>query len=279
MPILAKGRLNFDYTDEGEGRSVALIHSSASSNRQWQTLASALKSRRRVIAPNLFGYGATSSWNGPTVQKVSDQAALVCAALEHVEGPIDLVGHSFGALVALETALVLGDRVGKLVLFEPNPFAFLDRPGYQEFYAEVLQLHQHVREHGLCGDWLIVAERFADYFSGEGSWAAMSIERRLALAAALAPNLHEWDAVMDRNLSVSRWKTMTAPALLVWASDTRSSLRAVTAILHGEYPHWESSQIERGGHMVPLTRPRVFNRHVERFLEIFLEPNPAEKVS
>ena len=204
---------------------------------------------------------------GRLKQKVSDQAALVCAALEHVEGPIDLVGHSFGALVALETALALGDRAGRIVLFEPNPFAFLDCPGYQEIYAEVLRLYRHVREHSLRGEWLTVAERFADYFSGEGTWAAMSIERRLALAAALAPNLHEWDAVMDRNLSVSRWKAVTAPTLLVWASDTRSSLRAVTEILHGEYPHWETSQIERGGHMAPLTRPRVFNRYVERFLE------------
>ena len=267
MPILAKGGLKVDYTDEGEGRSVALIHSSASTNRQWQMLASTLKGRCRVIAPNLFGYGATSPWDGPAMQKVSDQAALVCTALEHVEGPIDLVGHSFGALVALETALALGDRAGRIVLFEPNPFAFLDCPGYQEIYAEVLRLYRHVREHSLRGEWLTVAERFADYFSGEGTWAAMSIERRLALAAALAPNVHEWDAVMDPNLSVSRWKAVTAPTLLVWASDTRLSLRAVTEILHGGYPHWETSQIERGGHMTPLTRPRVFNRHVEHFLE------------
>ena len=125
MPILTKDTLNIDYVDEGDGPTVVLLHSSASSYRQWQPLASALKNRRRVIAPNLFGYGETSPWNGPSSQKVSDQAGLVCAVLENVEGPIDLVGHSFGALIALEVAAILGDRTGKLVLFEPNPFAIL----------------------------------------------------------------------------------------------------------------------------------------------------------
>jgi pimeloyl-ACP methyl ester carboxylesterase len=266
LPILTKGPLNIDYADEGDGENVVLLHSSASGNRQWQALASAFKGRRRVIAPNLFGYGATSPWAGSPPQKVSDQAALVCAALEHVEGRIDFVGHSFGALVALEAAAVLGDRARRLVLFEPNPFAFLDRPGYLEAYAEVLRLYRYVKEHGLRGDWFAVAERFVDYFSGDGSWAAMPIERRSALAASLAPNLHEWDAVMDPELRLPSWKTVTAPTLLVWASDTRASLRAVAEILLEEYTHWERCEIERGGHMAPLTRPRAFNVHVERFL-------------
>lgn len=265
MPILTKGRLNIDYADEGDGRGVVLIHSSASGNRQWCTLTSALKGRRRVIAPNLFGYGETSTWAGPSSQKVSDQAALVCAVLERVEGRIDLVGHSFGALVALEVASTLGDRAGKLILFEPNPFAILDRSGYLESYAEARQLYHHVKEHGRRGDWFTVAERFADYFSGDGSWAALPIERRSALAASLAPNLHEWDAVMNPNLRQPSW-TVNVPTLLVWAGDTRPSMRAIVDILHGEYPSWNCCEIERGGHMTPLTRPRAFNLHVERFL-------------
>lgn len=117
--------MKIDYTDEGDGPNVVLLHSSVTGNQQWQGLAAAFKGRRRLIAPNLFGYGETSPWEGPSAQKVSDQAALVCALLEHLEGRIDLVDHSFGALVALEVAVALGDRAGRLVMFEPNPDGWL----------------------------------------------------------------------------------------------------------------------------------------------------------
>jgi pimeloyl-ACP methyl ester carboxylesterase len=267
MPILTKGRLKIDYMDEGSGPAVVLVHSSATGNRQWQALTSTFKGRRRVIAPNLFGYGLTSPWDGASPQKVSDQATLVLASLERLKGPIDIVGHSFGALVALEVAAALGDGIGRLVLFEPNPFVLLNRPGSLEAYAEVLQVYQYVKEHGSHGDWLAVAERFADYFSGDGSWNVMSIERRATLAASLAPNLHEWDAVMDPELQLSRWKSVTAPTLLAWARDTRASLRALTEILLAEYPSWARCEVERGGHMVPLRRPRAFNANVVRFLD------------
>jgi pimeloyl-ACP methyl ester carboxylesterase len=266
MPILAKGRLTIDYMDEGSGRNVVLLHSSVTGNQQWRGAALAFKGYRRVIAPNLFGYGETSAWTGPSVQKISDQAALVCAVLEQVEGPIDLVGHSFGALVALEVAAALGYRVGRIIVFEPNPFALLDRPKYADTFAEVRKLYGQMRAHSLRGDWFAVAEPFVDYFSGDGSWAAMPVERRSALAASLAPTVHEWDAVMDPELRVSRWEQVTAPALLMWASDTRPALLAIAKMLIHKYPSWECEEIKRGGHMGPLSRPRIFNAHVERFL-------------
>jgi hypothetical protein len=34
MPTLSKGSLKIDYTDDGQGPAVLLIHSSVSANRQ-----------------------------------------------------------------------------------------------------------------------------------------------------------------------------------------------------------------------------------------------------
>ena len=61
MPVLSKGNLNIDHTDDGQGQ-VVLIHSSVSANRQWRALTEALKNRYRVLAINLFGYGETTPW-------------------------------------------------------------------------------------------------------------------------------------------------------------------------------------------------------------------------
>src|SRR5262245_11053067 len=131
MPILSKGRLRIDYTDDGAGQPVVLIHSSVSGNRQWRALTDALKDRYRVLAINLLGYGETTPWPGTGPQSLYAQAQLVVALGEELGAPLHLVGHSFGGSVALKAADLLGSRVGSLILLEPNPFYLLEpsRPG------------------------------------------------------------------------------------------------------------------------------------------------------
>lgn len=255
-----------DCFEQGRGPAVVLLHSSVTGNQQWQGLAAILEKHRRVIAPNLFGYGETPPWVKPPAQTVADHAALVCAVLENIEEPIDLVGHSFGALVALEVASALGERAGRLVMFEPNPFAILDRSGCEAEFAEAKKLYGQMTYYSSRGEWAAAAEPFADYFSGAGTWAAMPAERRLALAASLAPTVHEWDVVMDPELRPERWKNVKIPVLLMWARDTRPALLCIAKILRAEYPLWKCGELERGGHMAPINRPRVFNSHVQRFL-------------
>src|SRR5512139_1139871 len=121
MPVLTAGNLHIDHTDEGNGPAVVLIHSSVSGNRQWRALTDALKDRYRVLAVNLFGYGETTKWPGTTPQSLYAQAQLVTALCDHIDGPVTLVGHSFGGSVAFKAATLLGARVDRLVFLEPNP--------------------------------------------------------------------------------------------------------------------------------------------------------------
>jgi pimeloyl-ACP methyl ester carboxylesterase len=46
---------------------------------------------------------------------------------------------------------------------------------------------------------------------------------------------------------------------LTVARDTTGPLRALSDILAQAHPSWRVQEIPRGGHMAPLTRPRVFN--------------------
>ncbi len=123
--------------------------------------------------------------------------------MEEEGGPVHLVGHSFGASVALKGAAVLADRVATLILLEPNPFYLLKQHGRVEAFLEARALRDHVKCFGSVGDWMKVAERFANYWLGDGAWAAMPEKRRAAFAASLAPNFHEWDAVMDEETTLT----------------------------------------------------------------------------
>lgn len=86
MPVCSNGSVMVDYTEDGTGETVVLIHSSVSGNRQWRALVDALKERFRVLAINLFGYGETTPWPGARLQTLSDQAELVLTLEVHSAG-------------------------------------------------------------------------------------------------------------------------------------------------------------------------------------------------
>ncbi len=271
MPVLAHGTLRIDLIDEGgdDGGSppVVLIHSSVSGNRQWRALIDLLKDRRHVLAINLFGYGETTPWPDAAPQTLYAQAQLVMAVCAQFEGPVSLVGHSFGGSVAFKAATLLGARVDKLAFLEANPFWLLAQNGRMAAYLESRALRDHVKCYGALGDWPAVAQRFADYWIGDGAWDAMPDKRRAAFAAALPPNFHEWDAVMDETTTIEQWQALNANTLVVSDPSTRLPTREIVALLARACPHWRFHALSEGGHMAPLTRPDLVNPVVSAFLD------------
>jgi pimeloyl-ACP methyl ester carboxylesterase len=267
MTVRMAGAPPIELLDDGVGRPVLLAHCSASGAQQWAPLVGALSRTRRVIAPNLLGYGRTDPRSSAARRTLAGQAAVLLESAEGLAGPVDLIGHSFGAVLALEAAAALGERLGRIVLFEPNAFAILRASSHRTAFAEIQSLFSHVRSCAAREDLRALAERFADFFSGDGIWSAMPESRRAALAEALRFNPDEWEAVMTCDLDVSRWQTLANQrVLLVWARDTRRPLRAVAEVLGQHYPNWVTLELDRGGHMAPLLRPRPFNAAAMQFI-------------
>lgn len=266
MPILTKGNLHIDYTDEGQGQPVILVHSSASGNRQWRALTEDLKDRYRVLAVNMYGYGKTTVWPGSGSQSLYAQAQLVLALCEQLQGPIHLVGHSFGGAVALRAAMLLGPKVERLVVFEPNPFHLIKQLGPMEVYLETQEMLHHVKCYGALRDWAQVAQRFADYWSGDHAWDNMAGERRAAFAAAIIPSLYEAEALSAEDSTIDAYRKIAARTLLMYAAITRPPVYALVDIFARECPHWTITRVDEGGHMAPLTRPDVVNPLIREFL-------------
>jgi pimeloyl-ACP methyl ester carboxylesterase len=189
------------------------------------------------------------------------------ALCEELGRSVHLVGHSFGGSVALKSAMLLGHRVGSLILLEPTPFYLLKQNGRTQAFLESRGLHDHVKRFGSSGDWPKVAERFADYWLGDGSWGTMPEKRRAVFAASLPPNVHEWDGVMEEETTIEELKALTARTLVVSDAATRLPIREIIDIFAKACPHWTFRTITEGGHMAPLTRPELINPIVREFLD------------
>ena len=117
MPILSTENFKIDYTEDGYGQTIILIHGSISNNQQWRLLVNSLRDRFHVLAINLFGYGQTSSWTGKSNQTLYDQAKLVIELCSEYKYPISIVGHSFGGSVGIKLAAILRDKILRMVWF------------------------------------------------------------------------------------------------------------------------------------------------------------------
>lgn len=267
MPVMKAGVFDVDYTDTGSGPPVVLVHSSASGSRQWRRLTELLQSRYRVIAVDLFGYGKTSPWPGMRPLSAADEAGLVAAAAALASEPVALVGHSLGGAVVLETAAMLADRVRLVVAFEPILFGYLKGYGPLSAYQEIAALSGRFRELGKSGDWNAAGQWFVDYWSGAGTWRAMSDERKQNTMAMLPPVLHEWDMAALGIRPLDGWRAITAPVHLIHAADTRAPTRAIVELLAKTYPGWRMHEVASGGHMAPLARPDLVNPLIAGLLD------------
>jgi len=267
MPIVLRSGLCIDHTDAGDGPPVLLLHSSVSGNRQWRKLIGQLSGRFRVIAPNLRGYGGTTPWHGERAQTLADAAQIVLELIDALalDAPLRIVGHSFGGAVALWAAHVLGARVSHLALYEPMLPGLLATHGRLEAARETAALYADVKRFGAAGDWMALAQRFTDYFNGDGAWDASTPERRQLIAELLPPNPHEWDACIAP-LRVGNLRGITAQGLLMRGRRTRPALAEMTAQIRQRFTHWRLVDMAGCGHMAPLTHADVINRWIDEFL-------------
>ena len=116
------GPLNVGQRGDGEGDVVLLIHGFASDMRSWAFNVESLSEGRTVLAVDLPGHGESTKKVGDGT--IDAMAQALQTALESLGvSKVALIGHSFGAAVALALADRLGAAAEAIVLIAPAGLA------------------------------------------------------------------------------------------------------------------------------------------------------------
>ena len=253
------------YHRLGHGPPLVLAPGTGAANPVAWPATAALSARFAVCAMDRRGHGA--SGDAPDyalAREAEDLAAVVDAA-----APLDagaegaaVLGHSFGALVALEAAL-LTPNIRKLILYEPG-FS----PGGAAMYAPgMIARHEALLR---AGDREGVLALHYGELAGMSpvEIAAMRAgpawPERLAAAHTVPREMRAEEAY---RFDPRRFETLRTPTLLLAGGDSSEFLAAPTRALHAALPHSRIAVLAGQQHIAMYTAPELFAQAVLEFLD------------
>ncbi|MFJ6718469.1 MULTISPECIES: alpha/beta fold hydrolase [unclassified Streptomyces] len=114
-----------------EGTPLVLLHGGGSTGAVWFANAAALGAHHRVLAVDILGDAGRSVRAGRPLRTTADLTAWLDAVLDGLDvSRAHLLGHSYGAWLALTYALHAPERVDRLVLLDPTQCFAGYRPGF-----------------------------------------------------------------------------------------------------------------------------------------------------
>jgi pimeloyl-ACP methyl ester carboxylesterase len=251
----------------GSGPEVVCIHCNASSSAQWRALADLISARHRVLTPDSYGSGKSADWHSDREITLLDEVRFLEPVLRSSRAPLVLVGHSYGAAVALLAALQEPDRIRALVLYEPTLFALVDAQEPPPNSVDGIRLTVAAAATALdLGDTMAAAKHFVDFWSGDGTWDATPADRKQAIARS-SVNVRRWGhALFTEPTPLEAFAELRMPVLYMLGGRSPASAYAVANVLLPVLPNARVLHFTTLGHMGPVTHPEVVNAAVARFL-------------
>lgn len=243
------------YDTWGSGPPLVLIHGAFSDQRSsWQHVTPLLAPHVTGIAMSRRGRGQTDATTG---HDLNDEIADAVALIRQIDRPVDLLGHSYGALVALEAAAAVPSRVRKLVVYEaPWPHRF-----NAETMAPLVEL-------GNLGAWQRLALTFfakilgvprpvLDLAQGTKEWASV--------VANTPASFHDLKALSRYAFDPCEYHILDMPILLQTGSESPTELYT-TESLSTVLPRGIIGELPGQAHDAMTVAPALYAASVLDFL-------------
>lgn len=246
--------------------TVFLWHGFRGSHRGLLAVAEQLQGYR-VIIPDLPGWGDSDAL--PVAHTLTNTIRYLKKFLDsfHLKS-YSLIGHSFGATLALMYAARHSKSIKQLILIQPvvNATSFTSRLG-ELYYATASRLPKTVRQR-------VIASPILNRGKSELLSVETNLQRRRRLMSNEQKNLihvRDWVEIeMYRSLAKADYfaamKSLTVPVTLVAGTQDRMTPTATTKKIVAVLPGHRIVTIPKAGHFVPMEKPEALAAVLNRLL-------------
>ena len=258
--VTSKDGTSIAFDRTGEGPALILVGGALSERSAWAPTAKLLAPHFTVVAYDRRGRGDSGDTAPYEVEReIEDIEALI----DDAGGTAFVHGQSSGAVLSLEAAARLGDKVQRLSLYEP-PFIVDDtRPpppaGFAEHIADLLAAESRGEA---VEYWMIdvvgAPPEMVTQMKAAPMWPALE---------AMAHTLPYDIAVLGENMSgnplpAERWAAMTAPVLVMDGGASPAWIRHTAKTLADALPYAEHRSLPGQTHSAA---PDVLAPELKRF--------------
>ena len=250
--------------DDGRGPAILVVHPGGNDPTSWTSVARLLSDHFRVvrIRRRIYVPGAIIASD----HSMAVEAADILAIASLLDPPILLVGHSSGAVAALEAALRAPSTFAGMFLYEP-PLATrfpIGGPAQQRARAAldagdpVEAFKIHLRD---------VAQMPADLVD---TLFASSVARAV-FGANAAPQLADTDAIDALGVGITRYRTLALPTTLVEGDASPPHLRERLSDLAATLPDARVVTLPGQGHIAHVMAPALLADAIRNMATPLLE--------
>ncbi|MBO1324264.1 alpha/beta hydrolase [Acetobacter sp. TBRC 12305] len=254
-------------------RTLVFLHGVGMQLEFWQPQLAYFSRNYRCVAYDMLGHG--DSPLPPQSPTLADYSAQFAQVVEHLSlGPVTFIGHSMGALIAIDAAIRYPDRVERLVAMN----GVYDRTPAQSaaIAARVAQLD------GKMPDWSATLDR---WFGAAPSEQAAERASLHDLLQRIQPEgyarTYRLFAHADQ-AHVQTLRTLRAPALFLTGELDPNSTPAMSEAMAAACPDGRACILAGERHMMSFVHPASTNRAITEFLHetgspdlpVFRSPTP-----
>lgn len=241
---------HWEVIGQGDRPAIA-IHCMLGSSRMWRPIFEPLGDQLSTTIFDLPGHGKSGAWEGGDPGSYQRLAAQIAGSF--IERPVDLIGHSFGAGVALRIAVAAPEAVRSLTLIEPVIFRAIE--GTHE--CDAVRHEQNTLQRLMsAGDWDEAARGFVEKWGLGMAWDDLSQQMRDRFARQMPIVANAAQANFDDpadSLRDGGLESIDAPVLLVHGANTEPSVPLVCAELAVRLQDVGTATVPDAGHMMPVT--------------------------
>lgn len=203
----------------------------------------------------MLSHGRSPDWDGQG--DYFDLVSRLSAA--ELPEPMDVIGHSFGAMIALKLAIEQPDRIRSLVLIEPVFFAIAKQDA-RHLFDQHEKDAEPIVEAFANGDKTLAARLFNRMWSTQISpkWSDLPEPTRASMVRGIdaVPAVHA--ALYDDAfglLDPEALKRASMPILLLSGSESHPVMPAICNGLNQRLPDAAHTNAFGAGHMLPISHP------------------------
>ncbi|QXT39259.1 alpha/beta fold hydrolase [Gymnodinialimonas ceratoperidinii] len=243
----------------GGPETALLLHCTLAQGGAWAGVARHLRDRFTMIAPDLLSHG-----KGPRHDPARDfhDQATEEAAKHLPDRPTHLIGHSFGATLALRLALEHPAQVKSLTMIEPVLFCAANGPGRRAHDAQIAGVPAALAK----GDTPAAARIFLDLWGSESFDAMPAALQAYITDRIWIPEACDAALSLDTARILPRLSQIAVPTLLLRGAMSPPVMSEVTSRLARDVPGARVDILPDAGHMAPITHPRATAAAITRAL-------------